>query len=224
MIDPANSNTPHRSAPSGLSKTDVLWSEFKHQRDTSVFEEAEPAEYVYHVRDGAVRTCKRLSDGRRQISAFHLPGDIFGFENSGFHRFTAEAIIDTTVWMARRQDLFGEHTGLNDAVAPKDMMKLITRSLQHAEDHLLLLGRQNSLEKVAAFLLEMDLRLQKPDVMVLPMNRRDIADYLGLTLETVSRSLSMLRQQEILDFVGQTQRKIVLCDRPKLGLVARSAD
>jgi CRP/FNR family nitrogen fixation transcriptional regulator len=224
MVGRANVSSPCEGVPSGLSKTDVLWSEFEQQRDTSFFKEAEPAEYVYQVRDGAVRTFKRLSDGRRQISAFHLPGDIFGFENGGFHRFTAEAIINTTVWMARHQDLFGGHTGLNDAVAPKDMIKLVTRSLQHAEDHLLLLGRQDSLEKVAAFLLEMDQRLQKPDVMALPMTRRDIADYLGLTVETVSRSLSMFRQQEILNFIGKTQRMIVLYDRPKLGLIARSAD
>jgi CRP/FNR family nitrogen fixation transcriptional regulator len=90
------------------------------------------------------------------------------------------------------------------------------------ENHLLLLGRQTALEKVASFLLEIDRRLQQPEVMVLPMGRRDIADYLGLTLETVSRSLSTLRDEGILS-VGRNQgRQIVLHDRSLLAQRATS--
>jgi len=81
---------------------------------------------------------------------------------------------------------------------------------------MLLLGRKTALERVAAFLIEMDDRLAHPDVMILPMNRRDIADYLGLTLETVSRALSTLRDENMLQFDGPTQRKIVLLDRCRL--------
>jgi CRP/FNR family nitrogen fixation transcriptional regulator len=81
---------------------------------------------------------------------------------------------------------------------------------------MLLLGRKTSLERVAAFLLEMDRRLSAAGVVALPMNRRDIADYLGLTLETVSRALSCLHGKGILGFLGQTQRQIVLLDRPGL--------
>jgi CRP/FNR family nitrogen fixation transcriptional regulator len=81
---------------------------------------------------------------------------------------------------------------------------------------MLLLGRKTSLERVAAFLLEMDHRLTAAGVMALPMSRRDIADYLGLTLETVSRALSCLHEKGLLDFVGQTQRQIVLCNRSEL--------
>jgi len=81
---------------------------------------------------------------------------------------------------------------------------------------MLLLGRKTSLERVAAFLLEMDERLAHPDVLSLPMNRRDIADYLGLTLETVSRALSSLRDKKVLLFDGPTRRKVVLLDRKRL--------
>jgi CRP/FNR family transcriptional regulator, nitrogen fixation regulation protein len=88
--------------------------------------------------------------------------------------------------------------------------------LQHAEDHMLLLGRKTSLERVAAFLIEMDRRLTATGVMALPMYRRDIADYLGLTLETVSRALSRLHELGILGFIGNTQRQIVLLDRQQL--------
>jgi len=95
-------------------------------------------------------------------------------------------------------------------------MRLVTSSLQHAETHMLLLGRKTAIEKVAAFLIEMDVRLTATDILSLPMNRRDIADYLGLTLETVSRSMSQLRDRDILSFVGQSQRQIVLRDRARL--------
>lgn len=93
---------------------------------------------------------------------------------------------------------------------------MTANNLQRAEDHMLLLGRKTSLERVAAFLLEMDRRLTAAGVMALPMSRRDIADYLGLTLETVSRALSILHDKGILCFLGQTQRQIVLLDRPGL--------
>jgi CRP/FNR family nitrogen fixation transcriptional regulator len=198
----------------GLSRAQVILSEFKYHRGTEIFGEAEPAEYVYQVVEGAVRSYKLLSDGRRQIGAFHLVGDIFGLENGPVHRFTAEAIVDTSVRLAKRVSL--EHVADQDASLTRDLLTMTTNNLEHAENHMLLLGRKTSLERVAAFLLEMDRRLTAAGVMALPMSRRDIADYLGLTLETVSRALSCLHEKGLLGFLGQTQRQIVLLDRPKL--------
>lgn len=197
-----------------LSQADILLSEFKYSRGAEIFGEAEPAEYVYQVVDGAVRSYKLLSDGRRQINAFHLAGDIFGLENGSTHRFTAEAIIETTVRLTKRASL-AYMAGENASVA-RDLLNMTASNLRHAEDHMLLLGRKTSLERVAAFLLEMDRRLTAAGVLALPMCRRDIADYLGLTLETVSRALSVLHEKGILGFLGQTQRQIILLDRPKL--------
>jgi CRP/FNR family transcriptional regulator, nitrogen fixation regulation protein len=197
-----------------LSQNDVSQSEFKYNRGAEIFGEAEPAEYIYQVIDGSVRSYKLLSDGRRQINAFHLSGDIFGLENRDTHRFTAEAIVDTTVRLMKRSSL--THVAETDATVARDLLNMTASSLQHAEDHMLLLGRKTSLERVAAFLLEMDPRLTAAGIMALPMCRRDIADYLGLTLETVSRALSILHSEGILGFIGQTQRQIVLLDRPKL--------
>jgi CRP/FNR family nitrogen fixation transcriptional regulator len=197
-----------------LPQTGVVLSEFKYKRGTEIFGESEPAEYVYQVVDGAVRSYKLLSDGRRQIGAFHLIGDIFGLENGAAHRFTAEAIVDTTVRLMKRVSL--AHIAETDATVARDLLNMTANNLLHAENHMLLLGRKTSLERVAAFLLEMDGRLTAAGVMALPMCRRDIADYLGLTLETVSRALSALHGQGILGFLGQTQRQIVLLDRPKL--------
>jgi CRP/FNR family nitrogen fixation transcriptional regulator len=192
----------------------VNLSEFSYRKGIEIYGEKEPAEYVYQVKSGAVRSYKLLSDGRRQIGAFHLVGDIFGLENGTEHRFTAEAIVDTTVRLVRRQSL--EMVARSDAMVAGNLLSMTTNNLQHAEDHMLLLGRKTSLERVAAFLIEMDKRLTAAGVLALPMSRRDIADYLGLTLETVSRALSRLHELGILGFVGNTQRQIVLLDRHQL--------
>ena len=162
----------------------------KYRRNTEVFKEAEPAAYVYQVIEGAVRSHKLLSDGRRQIGAFHLAGDIFGFENGDLHRFTAEAVVDTTLHFVERQRLIK-----TDPMVVRTLLTMTTANLEHVENHLLLLGRQTAEERVAAFLLEMNGRLAAPEGMSLPMDRRDIADYLGLTLETVSRVLSGFKRK-----------------------------
>ena len=192
----------------------VNLSEFNYKKGTEIYGEKEPAEYVYQVKIGAVRSHKLLSDGRRQIGAFHLVGDIFGLENGSEHRFTAEAIVNTTVRLIRRRSL--EMVAESDAMVSRDLLSMTTSNLQHAEDHMLLLGRKTSLERVAAFLIEMDRRLTAAGIMPLPMSRRDIADYLGLTLETVSRALSRLHELDIIGFIGSNQRQIVLLDRQQL--------
>src|SRR5689334_6579403 len=192
----------------------ITLNEYTYKKGMEIFGEKEAAEYVYQVKSGAVRSYKLLSDGRRQIGAFHLGGDIFGLENGGEHRFTAEAIVDTTVRLIKRQSL--ETVAESDAVVARNLLSMTTSNLQHAEDHMLLLGRKTSLERVAAFLLEMDKRLTAAGVMALPMSRRDIADYLGLTLETVSRALSRLHDLGALVFIGNNQRQIVLRDRTLL--------
>jgi CRP/FNR family nitrogen fixation transcriptional regulator len=196
------------------SNPTISLSEFSYKKGTEIYGEKEPADYVYQVKTGAVRSYKLMSDGRRQIGAFHLAGDIFGLENGGAHRFTAEAIIATTVRLMRRQSL--EIVAESDAVVAKNLLSMTTDNLQHAENHMLLLGRKTSLERVAAFLLEMNKRLAAAGVMALPMSRRDIADYLGLTVETVSRALSRLHELDIIGFLGNTQRQIVLLDLQQL--------
>jgi CRP/FNR family nitrogen fixation transcriptional regulator len=196
------------------SNPKVSLNEFTYKKGTEIYGEKEPADYVYQVKIGAVRSYKLLSDGRRQIGAFHLASDIFGLENGGEHRFTAEAIVETTVRLIKRRSL--ELVADNDAVVARNLLSMTTNNLQHAEDHMLLLGRKTSLERVAAFLTEMDRRLTAAGVMALPMSRRDIADYLGLTLETVSRALSRLHELGILGFIGTNQRQIVLRDRQQL--------
>ena len=189
-------------------------TETSYVRGQEIHGQGEWADQIYEVVRGAVRSYKVLSDGRRQICAFHLPNDIFGWENGPTYRFTAEAIVNTTVRVVRRQIL--EHVATTDVLVIQSLMSMATRNLEHAESQLMLLGRKNSLEKVSAFLLEMDRRLSATGVVALPMSRRDIADYLGLALETVSRELSQLRALGILRFADAGQRQIVLENRQEL--------
>jgi len=189
-------------------------SEFTYKKGSEIYGENEPAEYVYQIKTGAVRSYKLLCDGRRQIGAFHLDGDIFGLENSKEHRFTAEAIVDTTVQLVKRHSL--EKIAESNIVVVHNLLVMTTSNLQHAENHMLLLGRKTAIERVVAFILEMDGRLTAAGIMSLPMCRRDIADYLGLTIETVSRDLSRLHDLGIIGFLGNNQRQIILLDREKL--------
>jgi CRP/FNR family transcriptional regulator, nitrogen fixation regulation protein len=199
-----------------MSSSDAIVSsnEFTYKKGTEIFGENEPSDYVYQVKAGAVRSYKLLSDGRRQIGAFHLVGDIFGMANGAVHRFTAEAVVDTTVRLIKRQSL--DKAADSDAVIACNLLSMTNSNLEHAENHMLLLGRKNALERVVAFLVEMDRRLAPTGAMALPMTRRDIGDYLGLTLETVSRAISQLHGEGVLAFIGTTQREIVIRDRKRL--------
>jgi CRP/FNR family transcriptional regulator, nitrogen fixation regulation protein len=181
-------------------------SEASFGKDEEIYGESEPADCIFEVISGAVRSYKVLSDGRRQICAFHLPSDIFGLENGASYRFTAEAIVETTARVVRRHSL--EYVAASDVRVARNLLSMTAKKL--------LLGRKTSLERVAAFLLEMDHRLKGTGMLALPMSRRDIADYLGLTLETVSRALSYLRGRGVLEFSETSQRQIVLQDRAQL--------
>ena len=105
--DPASRPNTHSVTSEWTSDSNPIVSlnEFNYKKGTEIYGEKEPADYVYQVKAGAVRSYKLLSDGRRQIGAFHLTGDIFGLENGGEHRFTAEAIVDTTVRLIKRRSL-----------------------------------------------------------------------------------------------------------------------
>jgi CRP/FNR family nitrogen fixation transcriptional regulator len=213
--------TLHDIGMTSGSTASVALHEFTYAQGAEICGESEPAEYVYQVKDGAVRSYKLLSDGRRQIAAFHLVGDIFGLVNGDSHRFTAEAIVKTTVRLIKRQSLETVADSESDVV--HNLLIMTANNLQHAENHLLLLGRKSSLERVAAFLVEMDGRLAAAGVVTLPMARRDIADYLGLTHETVARALSRMRRAGVLHFLSQTLREIAILDRQRLVRLANVA-
>jgi CRP/FNR family nitrogen fixation transcriptional regulator len=190
----------------------IVATEFSYKKDEEIYGEDEPSDYVYQVIRGSVRSYKLLSDGRRQIGAFYLPGDVFGLESGPVHRLTAEAVDNTTVRLVKRQSLErAAEVAINVA---RSLWTITAGELRHAENHMLLLGRKNAMERVASFLLEMDRRLAVAGMMALPMSRRDIGDYLGLTLETVSRAFSQLHEEGVLGLPGA--RQIVLRNRQHL--------
>jgi CRP/FNR family nitrogen fixation transcriptional regulator len=178
-----------------------------------LFVEGDPAEFFYKMVSGTVRTSKLLSDARRQIDSFHFVGDFFGFEGSEEHSFTAEAVEQATVIAFRRSSFRTLVRGYPEMA--DQLMSAMASSLQRARDHMLLLGRKTPQEKIAMFLLDTATRLRNGDRIDLPMRRADIADYLGLTKETVSRTLTQMSRDGLirLEAIGRT---VLLNDRATL--------
>jgi CRP/FNR family nitrogen fixation transcriptional regulator len=179
-----------------------------------LFAEGDEAEYFYQVRSGTIRSYKLLSDGRRQIDAFHLQGDIFGLEAGAEHRFSAEAVGDASVIAYRRSRLAALIQ--EDPAFRERVMSSTLRSLERAQDHMLLLGRKTAQEKIATFLLDMAQRISAGDEKFeLPMQRSDIADHLGLTIETVSRTLTQFARSGLIRLLP-AGRSISLCNKMAL--------
>lgn len=161
-------------------------------RDEEIYAEGEPSDYWYKVISGTVRIGKLLADGRRHIAEFCFGGDCFGLDNSQERIFSAEAVDDVILMRFPRQAtnrLIDE----NPALA-RQLRDMTLRELAHAQTRMLLLGRMTACERVANFLLEVSERRDAPRVLDLSMSRNDIADYLGLTIETVCRVLSAFKR------------------------------
>jgi CRP/FNR family nitrogen fixation transcriptional regulator len=161
---------------------------------------------------GAVRTYKLLDDGRRQISAFHLPGDVIELEASPNHRFSAEAIATSVIRVAKRSAIIA--LAEQNPELATEIWRRTANNLQFAQEHMMLLGRKNAEQRVASFLLEMADRSSSEPTIELPMTRQDIADYLGLTIETVSRTLTQLESASTID--RPSIRRVRLCNRAAL--------
>jgi CRP/FNR family nitrogen fixation transcriptional regulator len=191
---------------------DMMGAEMRFPRNAEIFGEGEPAEYLYRVVRGTVRISTLLSDGRRQIGAFYLPGDVFGLEAGELHAFSAEAIGDTTVVVVKRSTF--ETLAVSNREVAQELRTLLATHLRRAQQHMLLLGRKTAQERIASFLLQMAERAPAASAVDLPMSRQDIADYLGLTIETVSRTLTQL--EHIAAIRLASSRHIELCNRAAL--------
>lgn len=196
---------------------DMIGNSTRFPRNAEIFAENDPADCIYKVVSGAVRICKLMSDGRRQIGAFYLPGDLFGLESAEFHDFSAEAIGECVVRSVKRSAILCE---VPDQMPMMSQLWEHTMAhLQRARQHILLLGRKNAQERIAAFLLDMAARLSlsRSGDIELPMSRQDIADYLGLTIETVSRTLTQLERAGLIAI--PLSRRIVLRNRAALDVI-----
>jgi CRP/FNR family nitrogen fixation transcriptional regulator len=158
-----------------------------------VFGEGDTAVYAFKVASGAARAVRLLADGRRQIVEFYLPGDVFGIELGQIRRMTVEAVGDAVLVVARRTTL------TKDA---ERLWRHAFAALVRAENHLLTLGRRSASERLASFLTDLAARIGADGVVELPMSRQDIADHLGLTIETVSRTLTQLQGQGVVEARG----------------------
>ena len=209
-----NSSSAARIMPATYPLTgaiEMMGAVMPFARNSEIYGEKERAEYLYKVLKGSVRTYKVLQDGRRQIGAFHLPGDVFGFEVGDEHTYSAEAIVDCQLLLVRRTLVAA--LAARDGSVARQLWAMTVAELQRAQDHIMLLVK-GAQERVAGFLLEMSKRSFDSDEINLPMSRQDIADYLGLTIETVSRSLTQLEHAAAIAL--PSSRHIVLCNRKTL--------
>ena len=191
---------------------ELMGTRISYARNVEIFGEGEAAEYLYKVISGSVRSCKLLDDGRRQVTGFHMVGEVFGLELDEDHHFSAEAVSDAVVLVVKRSTIFG--LAARDADIARQLWAMTARELQRVQDHMLVLGCMNAKQRVATFLLHMALRSPGDNEFELPMSRQDIADYLGLTIETVSRTMTQLENDAAIGLASS--RRVVLRNRAAL--------
>ena len=202
-----------------LFALDRLGTRLGFARDCQIFAEGDAAQHMYKVLSGTVRVCKVLPDGRRHIASFHFAGDFFGFEDLTLRHHSAEAIGDVVVMRYPRLAI--EQAAAREPALARRLREMALDELAAAHQRMLCLGRKTATERVVSFLLDMAERDGVDEPIELPMSRYDIADYLGLTIETVSRVLGALRCAGAIA-VPQAQR-IDILDRPALDEVALAA-
>jgi len=185
-----------------------------------LFHEGTPADYVMNVTAGAVKLFKLLGDGRRQILGFRFAGDFLGLSTGADYVYSAEALNESRLCRFPRKKL----DGLRERFPRLDrrLLSLSIEELTAAQEQLLLLGRKTAEERLVSFLILLSQgqvrRGLKPDPITLPMTRSDIADYLGLTIETVSRTFSALKKKGLIELQDTTH--VHLVDRDKLEEIA----
>jgi len=179
-------------------------------RNSTIYSEGDASSHVYKVVNGGVRLCKMMPDGRRQIAEFALPGDYFGIDWLDQYALTAEALADTTAICFARSRL--DRLGDENHEVRAELYSTLRHDLWAAQNHLIILGRQSARERVAWFLVQLIERrgAGEGDALDLPMTRQDIADYLGLTIETVCRVLTAFKRKGIIDIPDR--HSIVVCD------------
>lgn len=190
----------------------------------ALIEEGDEATHFYTITSGSIKIYKLLPDGRRQVTGFLFQGDFLGLSFNDNYTYSAEALTDTTVCrFARRQfDRFVE----NHPAIERRLLMMVSNELAAAQDQMVLLGRKTAQERVTSFLLGLIRRQERlgrdGKAIRLTMTRNDIADYVGLTTETVSRTFTTLRADGIIDLNGTTLVRVL--DRARLQAIAEIAN
>ncbi|MBK1666193.1 Crp/Fnr family transcriptional regulator [Rhodospirillum rubrum] len=206
--------------PDELERLMAIQSSVRFAPPETLFNEGDPALYLLSPVSGTVKTYKLMADGRRQITGFFFRGDLFGFSGNGAYGYTAEAVTPVTLCrfpLVKLEQLFPSAPVLARSVLQRTLAKLA-----NFHEQMLLLGRKSAPEKLASFLISLSMRAQErgdpASPVLIPMGRADVADYLGLTIETVSRTLSKFRVQGLVELPNPST--VTLCDRGTLRAIA----
>lgn len=177
-----------------------------------LFRQGDPARLVYRILKGSAVSYRLLSDGRRQVTGFHLPGDFVGLEAGVEHSTTAEALSTVQASAIERAEL--AKRAATDINLARALWQTTVRAVHRSEDHVKILARQGATERVVAFLLDFAGRRQDSEIVDLPMTRQDIADHVGLAIHTVSRTLSQLQTEGLIE--ARSTRRVRLLQRDRL--------
>ena len=191
-------NDPRTAQPDAalVAALDHVGMSLSYGRDEEIYTQDDAADAIYRLVSGVVRTSRLTADGRRQVGDFYYPGDLFGLDPGPEHRFAAEALTDCQIQQVRRSAV---RAFAGEAELDRAILAVTRREMERLQEHVLLLGRKSARERVAGYLAAIAERQPDGDVE-LPMGRQDMADYLGLTIETVSRMLTQLRSDAIVEF------------------------
>lgn len=188
-------------------------------RNGELYAEDGQVDNLYRIESGVIRTCKILNDGRRQIDGFYMAGDIVGLEVGRRHQYCAEAVCRATLRAVRMRTVHAQIEAGGDLSCA--LWEMTARELLRSQQHILLLGRRSAQERVGCFLLALASRIAGRNVLEtanvlfdLPMSRQDIADYLGLTIETVSRTFTQLEAMGVIAL--ESARTVRLSNRAAL--------
>jgi CRP-like cAMP-binding protein len=187
------------------------------RRDEPLFLMGDAAESYFKVLKGAVRSCKLLADGRRHVGDFFLAGDFIGLDADKTYAFVAEAVVETTVIRYSRRKV--DALVAKEPCIAQNLVEIMRVGLAAARERMALLGHMTAMERIASFLLTISARSNDGRV-ILPMTRTDIGDYLGLTMETVSRAFSQLKNGGIIK--QQTTHEFAIADRAGLEALAKA--
>ncbi|HLZ66696.1 MAG TPA: helix-turn-helix domain-containing protein [Aliidongia sp.] len=209
---PPGHEAPSSSADDGLEAVHALGMRRSIERGRQIYGDGDAADHWFRLLSGTACAVKLRADGRRQITAFLQPGDYFGFEAAIEYGFAAEALTDLE--LIRYPRARTEVLARTDAGIAHRFREIAHRSLDAAQRRLLMLGLMSAPERVASFLLEQFERSADGQVIHLAMSRADIGDYLGLTLETVSRAISVLKRAGLISVPNR--RAICILDRDGL--------
>jgi CRP/FNR family transcriptional regulator, nitrogen fixation regulation protein len=208
----------HSGALDALVAFERIGTRRSYARNHEIFAEGDPADCWFKVVSGAVRICKLMADGRRHIAEFHFAGDCFGFDSLTERLFSAEAVSEAVImrFPRRATELLSDE----NPKAARWLREMTLRDLANAQMHMMMLGRMSAPERVATFLLDMFERRDAGRALDLPMSRADIADYLGLTIETVCRVLSAFKRDGVIDIPNA--HRVDLRDRAALAEIGES--